>query len=772
MMINLNQNGARSVFRRYIITNLLILLPPFIVAVVYFAMASSALSRAADAAAEVQLEGNVAYVDRKFADLDKMVSQLVVDYRVNRYLNAGDEIDPIEIYDKKLVSDRLAAIILGCEFLDRCMLYLGAGDRIIYESGFADFPSFYGSLFQVEGWDADSWRSFLRGGKSGTTSVYPGFMVSSGSSYVRSHFLIRPIGYSDHFRGAFMAIIDAAALGRRLSRLPDLYGGGIFVFDREGNLLASSPTDSGSDLIRIASSGESLQKISIGNERYRQYRQISTYNGWRYVALVNEAGITGSANRIRSIAFILLGAGFLLAFALSFGLASSNSKPIIRLFSLISNFPDNSPARASGVYERVEEAILNLSDSNSRLEKEVNSALSIARNYFFHNLLRGEYRDRVLFAEDRKRFSVPLSVGPYYVIEGRLPSLVAALGEAERHVLSDAFFSALTAGLAADEHGVSLSSGAMVMIKHASSAGCYRSEAARFIEGILGGLDPSIGDDVIFGIGTPVEDVFLISLSFGEADAALSSGNFYLRTPVQFYESLPAPANSYHYPLAVESAVMKAVLSANQALLESLIEGVFAENFSLRTLTSADASFLVAAFRGTAMRLMGELGESSSMTSECLSAVGANDAVPQDDFREVAKVLSAMAEEKKKGKRSHNAALSGGIREYVSAHFRDFGLSLTRIAETFNLSENYLSSFFKEQEGECLYEYIQRRRMTEASKQLKDSREAVDAIAANCGYSNGTSFRRAFKRIYGISPSEYRNRNDKTVIRSKNESQQ
>lgn len=747
----MRRGAGRKVFLRYIVTNLLILLPPFAVAVAFFAMASAALSRAADAVAEVQLESSVAYVDRKLVDLEKLVLRLVVDYRVNRYLDAGRNLDPLEHYEKRLVADQLSSLVLGGEFLSRCMLYLSASDSIIYESGFADYRLFYGTLLEVEGYDADRWRSLMTAGESGSFTQHLDFraVTASGSRFVPAHFLVWPIGYRGHTRGSFVAMVDAPELGRRLSRLPDLYGGYMMVFGPSGELLASSPADPSPELVAAAVSGP-------GGGGYRQYSRVSARNGWRYVALMNEGRISASAIRIRNVAFMLLGAGFLVALVLSYGVASSNSKPIARLFSLVLPQQEVISRKFGGVYEGLEEAILKLRDSNRQLMSKVDSVQGIARTYFFHKLLRGEYRDRSLFAEDRARFSTLASTGPYYAVEGRLPSLAAALSGEDRLALGETLLKAFGDALGSDEDVVALSSLSLAVIKHPSSQAAYMEDAEGFAGRVLSGLDGAVKAALVFGVGTPVEDPFLLPLSFGEAETAASSAEAGRPGQLRFYQSLPAPAHAYRYPLDVETAVIRAVLSANTALLESLLQGIYTENFIERTLPAQESRYLVAALRGTILRLSAEFPSFQG------TYPGTEDGHPQGEFRSAAKALAAMAEEKQRGKRSHNESLAAEIREHVNSRFRDFNLSLTSIADTFRISENYLSSFYKEQSGECLSEYIQRKRMTEAAALLKDSREPVDAVAAGCGYSNGASFRRAFKRVFGLSPSEYREKNRRT----------
>jgi len=125
-------------------------------------------------------------------------------------------------------------------------------------------------------------------------------------------------------------------------------------------------------------------------------------------------------------------------------------------------------------------------------------------------------------------------------------------------------------------------------------------------------------------------------------------------------------------------------------------------------------------------------------------------------LEQVFSILQSMVEVRERGKLSHNKYMAKEIKEYVSTRYRNFDLSLTTIAEKFNISENYLSYFFKEQEGECLSAYIQRKRMAEASALLLANwKMPISTIAANCGYPNVSSFRRAFKRVYGMSPSDY-----------------
>jgi len=67
-----------------------------------------------------------------------------------------------------------------------------------------------------------------------------------------------------------------------------------------------------------------------------------------------------------------------------------------------------------------------------------------------------------------------------------------------------------------------------------------------------------------------------------------------------------------------------------------------------------------------------------------------------------------------------------------------------------------LQRFFMLNTGITLTEYVRRRKLNEAVKALRNSDEKIIDIAIKLGYGSSDAFSLAFKRLYGISPSEAR----------------
>ena len=80
-------------------------------------------------------------------------------------------------------------------------------------------------------------------------------------------------------------------------------------------------------------------------------------------------------------------------------------------------------------------------------------------------------------------------------------------------------------------------------------------------------------------------------------------------------------------------------------------------------------------------------------------------------------------------------------------------LSLEEIAGQLFVSKYHLSHAFSREVGVSVYRYIMLRRLMLARQQLTAG-ESAGQVCRNCGFSDYTSFYRAFKSEYGISPRE------------------
>ncbi|MDR3372278.1 MAG: helix-turn-helix domain-containing protein [Ancalomicrobiaceae bacterium] len=104
-----------------------------------------------------------------------------------------------------------------------------------------------------------------------------------------------------------------------------------------------------------------------------------------------------------------------------------------------------------------------------------------------------------------------------------------------------------------------------------------------------------------------------------------------------------------------------------------------------------------------------------------------------------------------------SVSLLRNIRKFIQVHLSDQGLGPDIICQNFNISRSALYRLFEPFGG--IAHYVRDRRLRRCLRQIASSHfrsQLVSEIAYRCGFTNDASFSRAFRRQFGISPSEVR----------------
>lgn len=91
----------------------------------------------------------------------------------------------------------------------------------------------------------------------------------------------------------------------------------------------------------------------------------------------------------------------------------------------------------------------------------------------------------------------------------------------------------------------------------------------------------------------------------------------------------------------------------------------------------------------------------------------------------------------------------------MAEHFRDSSV-LQMVVTQAGIPERTLKRRFRTATGTSLIEYVQGLRIEEAKRLLEGGQLSVDDISADVGYEDHSFFRRLFKRLTGLTPSQYR----------------
>ena len=86
-------------------------------------------------------------------------------------------------------------------------------------------------------------------------------------------------------------------------------------------------------------------------------------------------------------------------------------------------------------------------------------------------------------------------------------------------------------------------------------------------------------------------------------------------------------------------------------------------------------------------------------------------------------------------------------------------LTLSELAELVQSSSHHLSQVLNESLGESFHEYLARHRVEEAKRLLSGPEKEqlrIEDLAERVGYYSKSSFNNAFRRLTGLTPSQFR----------------
>lgn len=130
-----------------------------------------------------------------------------------------------------------------------------------------------------------------------------------------------------------------------------------------------------------------------------------------------------------------------------------------------------------------------------------------------------------------------------------------------------------------------------------------------------------------------------------------------------------------------------------------------------------------------------------------------------DHLEDLAEYLIGISSDYKimvnQANRSYANKMIKKSKKFINENYAS-SISLKEAADAVNLSRHYYSRLFKIEEKCTFSEYLTRTRLNAAKKYLIDPSLSMAQIAEMTGFSEASYFSRTFKKIEGLSPTEYR----------------
>ena len=143
----------------------------------------------------------------------------------------------------------------------------------------------------------------------------------------------------------------------------------------------------------------------------------------------------------------------------------------------------------------------------------------------------------------------------------------------------------------------------------------------------------------------------------------------------------------------------------------------------------------------------------SADTEEVLAESGKN---MESAIAYAKKMISQAIEIRDQNSGNKNRSILKTAVDFIDSHYMDEEISLNTVANVANVSSNHFSTLFSQNMGQTFIEYLTSLRMNKAKELLRCTGMRSSEIAGEIGYKDAHYFSYLFKKIQGMTPSDYR----------------
>lgn len=753
-----------SVFRRFLISYVIILIIPSIGGFMSYRTSISVTQSLSIENSVTQLQKSQEILERRMAEVEGFTRQLAINQELNVLMNENDNVT--NVYGIWRTMRNVLTFGQTNDFLQNYYIYL-ANYNLVLTPGSSYRPDHYYEASHYNDMSVDEWTKQVLH-KSHRSEIKPlsSFVNKGVQTSVITYMQSLPLdSFYDSTPAVVVVIIDEKIIASLLSGLTERYGGWVHISDADGNtivLQGNSEPD-----IKKLSTDPAFDGTKV-SQFYKDDLVITTRsstNGWVYQAGIPRQVLMENANKIKNMSWLITGVALFIGLLVGLMLAYRNSVPINRMIGVMKEQFGKDETVERNEFDFLSGNIANMITKNKLMESELNRQLPLIRDAFLKRLIAGEFesRDEIISAAVQADIHLQRGVGYTGIIQINGYSgmdSVEILNElnATRLLLKQAL-SEMEGPIPMTDMG----SDKIVILFFFRDEEAIQADEEKKITETLEKLAQYVFNEYRITIQASLGDLFTsvteVSHSFEQAKQALEYAVYMNKKGIMWNHETQVENNTYYYPMDTEQRLISTIRAGELDEAKRIIDSITAQNLNQRDLSIEMKHQLVGEMKGTFLKLLDQKTFMEAPLFESVKRriidIGFSEPLEtiQGEFHTIMEELCGFITNKKK---DTHIQIIKQMYQYTLEMYTDPELTLYRVAEQVERPEKYISQLFKEVTGVNYSDHLVKIRMDQAALLLKNSGDTVDEIAARVGYNSSHSFRRAFKRLMGISPSAYR----------------
>jgi two-component system, response regulator YesN len=705
-------------------------------------------------------------LERRMAEVDGFTKELALRHEITSLLYQNIHNDPDANFSLWNAWVDFTGLGKTNDFLQNYYVYLKNSQVVLSPASIFYRPEHYYELNHDTGQTYEQWLELLQSKQQSTVIPRRAYTFSNRNEFhVITFVQSLPLNSVGSPQGAVVVNIDERKFIDLLDSITKQFGGWAFITDRNGKIL----TQIGIDDAHIQNLKLDSNATSGAAHRFLDDGSLlmtirSDTNGWLYAAQIPKRTLFEKAYPIRNITWSVTAVAFVAGIIISLLLAHRNSKPIHRLASSIREQLGLDNSNGSNDFDFLHGNISVLISNSKRLEEELAGQLPLLRDALLKRIIRGE-----LSSPGEMENAIAQTGMEMYGSHGFV-GMILINGYDE--MVSPDIFREMNAARLIVKHAMHEVVQPMCQMTdwESDKVACLLTFPTKPDRTSIKQLEEQFKDlhnrletdyriSITICMGATFHQWNEISRSYEEAKQAMDYAMFHAGCPTVWYEQMDKDTTAYYYPIELELRLLNAMKAGEWPEVQRIMAHIVERNFAERELSADRTLELFNEMKGTLLKLLefhlfrdaAEMEAVRKLFAEI--QITNNPPLVRQSLESAMEAFCSRIAQRRSD--THQETVTY-ILKLLESMYGESDLTVYQIAKKVGRPEKYITQLFKEQTGETIADRLEQIRIRRATELLLQNELTIEEIAAQVGYNSAHSFRRAFKRVSGTSPSQFR----------------
>ncbi|MDU6265424.1 MAG: AraC family transcriptional regulator [Anaerocolumna aminovalerica] len=692
---------------------------------------------------KLMLQNAIRKLDADLTTMDALAGQVASNSKLVTLANKPDNKDKDYYLLASFVKDDLSVFIHTENLLpiDNYFIYLQQSGYVLSYSQFTDMESYYNSkrMFMPEQYD--DWLNKMNDSDYNRKFISLGhYMNKTNSSYLYmlplKNYTLRDIPAVICFE------IDINKLTRIYSDLNLFNSGYLYATNNEGEeafvLTENDTGEISADILKNLTYKDGLSEYEQDNNEMLVTYSDSEYNKWNYYLVQPAVEALYSLEQYRDIFVFIICLALSIGFLLILFLSKRNVKPMIAL----NNELKNTITRQRSLQMIVDEQKPII--QQSYLSRIMHGGISSLKELDYA-------RQYLSISTDHRKFSILYII--VYVNQYELQLENSAIIGPNTENYDEIIKFAIGKYFKEEVHIYQPAEREYVLLL-SNEEEEEDKQTSQKVKEVFKGFHEYLMDSYSIwsfaGLGNWDSDLMVTWKSYQQANEVV---NYATKDHiVKSYACIKRDTNVFYYPMELAGQLTNFITIGNESQVLEIFKVIRHENMEEQSQSVNMMKCLFSDIKNTLFKIRFTI-QTDEKNKDELKAI---DAMFEEHMslklcEDIALSLCRLY-----GNKCSRSQLITNIKKYILDNYNDPSLCLNKISDEFLISESYFSYLFKEETGENFSTYLERIRMEQAVQLIKESDINISNLYQEIGYNNSNTFRRAFKKIYGISPKTMR----------------